>query len=99
MARFLHHKELLILPERRLRCVEPRRVVFRLLGNSISSAHALLYMKAGALLLILFGMLHGRAAEGPARESLLEQALPAVVSLYSAGTGSEQATSRGVGFL
>src|SRR5580765_3277806 len=57
-------------------------------------------MKPGNLLLILLFTFLGRAAEGPSPvPSLQEKAMPAVVSLYSARPGGEQATSRGVGFL
>jgi hypothetical protein len=57
-------------------------------------------MKPGNLLLILLFTFLGRSAEGPSPiPSLQEKAMPAVVSLYSARPGSEQATSRGVGFL
>jgi len=59
----------------------------------------MMYMKAGVVVLLFFAAFGVRAAENPNDEQLRAAALPAVVTLYSVGAGSEHSTSRGVGFL
>ena len=49
--------------------------------------------------MLFFAAFGVRAAENPNDEQLRAAALPAVVTLYSVGAGSEHSTSRGVGFL